>query len=221
MRLDDFYFPENAVNGITDADYAHISAYIGAAKSFARSTHQCVYVMDYYRHSVLYVSDNLTRRFACRPDTAASSHRDLILDLIPPEEQQMILTALRAGFRYFDRTPAYCRAEWTLSFDFHLVSGQKRFLLRHHLTPLALAPSGRVWLALCTISISAGRAAGNVVMRRTGSRTINEFCPDTERWQERAAPVIGELERDIRQKLSSQWSLKLSRIVFQLSEIVF
>ena len=45
----DFFIEANAVRGISDADYAQTGQLLSAVKAFARSTYQCVYVIDYFR----------------------------------------------------------------------------------------------------------------------------------------------------------------------------
>lgn len=59
-NIRDFFLESNSVYNVTDEDYGKINILISAAKAFARSTHQCVYVIDYYKQNFLYVSENLS-----------------------------------------------------------------------------------------------------------------------------------------------------------------
>lgn len=58
-NIGDFFLVSNSVYNITDEDYLKINILINAAKAFARSTHQCVYIIDYFKQNFLYVSENL------------------------------------------------------------------------------------------------------------------------------------------------------------------
>ena len=42
----DFFLHSNEVNHINKEDYAKIELLVNAAKAFARSTYQCVYIID-------------------------------------------------------------------------------------------------------------------------------------------------------------------------------
>ena len=46
---DDFFLHSNEVNYINREDYEKIELLVNAAKAFARSTYQCVYIIDYFR----------------------------------------------------------------------------------------------------------------------------------------------------------------------------
>ena len=58
-NIGDFFIVSNSVYNITDEDYQKINILVNAAKAFARSTHQCVYIIDYFKQNFLYVSENL------------------------------------------------------------------------------------------------------------------------------------------------------------------
>lgn len=44
----DFFLHSNEVNHIAKEDYGKIDLLVNAAKAFARSTYQCVYIIDYF-----------------------------------------------------------------------------------------------------------------------------------------------------------------------------
>lgn len=45
---DDFFLHSNEVNHINREDYDKIELLVNAAKAFARSTYQCVYIIDFF-----------------------------------------------------------------------------------------------------------------------------------------------------------------------------
>ena len=53
-KIGDYFIPSNAVNNITNEDYQKVDLLVNAAKAFARSTHQCVYIIDYFKKEFLY-----------------------------------------------------------------------------------------------------------------------------------------------------------------------
>ena len=53
-----FFLHSNKVEHISKEDYAKIELLVNAAKAFARSTYQCVYIIDYFHQDFIYTSDN-------------------------------------------------------------------------------------------------------------------------------------------------------------------
>ena len=51
---DDFFLHSNEVNHINREDYEKIELLVNAAKAFARSTYQCVYIIDYFHQDFIY-----------------------------------------------------------------------------------------------------------------------------------------------------------------------
>lgn len=47
---DDFFLHSNEVGHISKEDYDKIELLVNAAKAFARSIYQCVYIIDYFMH---------------------------------------------------------------------------------------------------------------------------------------------------------------------------
>ena len=56
---EDFFIPANSVYNISDEEYERMELLLNATRAFARATHQCVYVIDYFRKGFLYVSDDI------------------------------------------------------------------------------------------------------------------------------------------------------------------
>ena len=54
-----FFLHSNEVNHINKEDYNKIELLVNTAKAFARSTYQCVYIIDYFHQDFIYASDNL------------------------------------------------------------------------------------------------------------------------------------------------------------------
>ena len=54
-----FFLHSNEVNHISKEDYAKVEVLVNAVKAFARSTYQCVYIIDYFHQDFVYASNNL------------------------------------------------------------------------------------------------------------------------------------------------------------------
>ena len=64
----DFFLHSNEVNHISKEDYDKIELLVNATKAFARSTYQCVYIIDYFHQDFIYASDNLAYLCGLEPE---------------------------------------------------------------------------------------------------------------------------------------------------------
>ena len=67
-KKEHFFLYSNEVNHINREDYDKIELLVNAAKAFARSTYQCVYIIDYFHQDFIYASDNLAYLCGLEPE---------------------------------------------------------------------------------------------------------------------------------------------------------
>ena len=161
-QIDDFFMYENRVEGITDADYQRAQPYVEAAQAFAQTTYQSIYIIDYYRKNFLYVSDNPLFLCGHTADEVRQMGYGFYLSHVPEDEVPMLTELNRSGFRAFYDEPVENRRQCMMSYDFHITHGDRLLLVNHKITPLAMTTEGRVWLALCTVSLSPHKEAGHI-----------------------------------------------------------
>lgn len=197
MVTRDFFIISNAVHGITDADYKLADLLVNAAKAFARSTHQGVYIIDYFKMNFLYVSENLANWCGVPADKIREFGYQIYVDHVPEEEQKMLIEINRSGFNLFETIPVEERLDYTISYDFHFITGRKKQLINHNLTPMTLTKDGRIWLALCTVAMSSRSTPGHIVMRKSDSETYYEYSLDKHKWIVKNNVTLSGIERDV------------------------
>lgn len=202
-KIGDYFITSNAVNNITDEDYKNTRLLINAVKAFARCTHQCVYIIDYFRGNFLYASENFYYLCGISSEKVRDFGYKIFTDMVPEEDQDMLIELNRAGFSLFDTFPKNERMYYTISYDFHILHGKKAQLINHKLTPLVLTQDGRIWLSLCTISMSAINKPGNIIMRKEGNHQYYEYSLVKHEWTEKESITLSETERDVL-RLSAQ-----------------
>ena len=101
------------------------------------------------------------------------------------------------GFKLFNNLPVGERKEYTISYDFHILRGKRKRLVNHKLTPLILTKDGRIWLAICTISLASGNERGNVIMKKPGSGMFYQYSLYDHKWEEHKEIVLTENEREV------------------------
>ena len=161
-QIDEFFFDTNRVEGITEADYERAKPYVEAAQAFAQSTYQSIYIIDYFRKNFLYVSDNPLFLCGHTAEEVRQMGYGFYINNVPADEQPMLTELNRAGFRAFDDVPLANRQRCVMSYDFHILTSERPLLINHKITPLVLTADGRAWLALCTVSLSSHKEAGQI-----------------------------------------------------------
>ena len=86
---------------------------------------------------------------------------------------------------------------YNISFEFHIKRVKRKRLVNHKLTPLILTKDGRIWLAICTISLAATNVPGNVIMKKPGAGTFYEYCLYSHKWEEKREIVLSDTEREV------------------------
>ena len=200
---EDFFIPANSVYNISDEEYERMELLLNATRAFARATHQCVYVIDYFRKGFLYVSDDIEVLCGEPVEKVQEFGYDLYMKHVPEEEIQMLLEINREGFKMANAIEPEERKEYTISYDFHLINGKKKQLINHTLTPILMTRDGRIWLALCTIAPSTKSEPGNVVLKKQGENWCYAYSLTKHQWETKEAVALTETERDIL-RLSSQ-----------------
>ena len=70
-----------------------------------------------------------------------------------------------------------------MSYDFHILTSERPLLINHKITPLVLTADGRAWLALCTVSLSSHKEAGQIRFRILGQSGYRQYSLTAHRWQ--------------------------------------
>jgi len=172
FKKEDF-FTEYKVSAVSDEEYAKASSYIDHfMKAFANTTYKSLYLIDYYKKTFLYVSENPLFLCGLSPKEMKKLGFDFYLKYVPENEQRMLLEVNHAGFQFIKRIKPEKRCEHTISYDFHILPPQTgSLLINHKITPVLLTTKGDIWLALCTAQLSSESASGYVEMTcRTNSK---------------------------------------------------
>lgn len=206
----EFFIPSNEIRLSEELDYSRVDEYIRSAEAFSRSSYQSVYIIDYFRQNFLYVSPNPMFLCGLSSERVKELGYRFYLDFVPEDEQSMLLTLNKAGFAFYKDLPVDERKDWYISYDFHILNEEKKILINHKLTPLALTSDGRIWLALCVVSAATHTDAGHIEMHRVGSSGYFEYSTVSRRWIKKQMPSLTDGEKSV---------LTLSIQGFTMSEI--
>ena len=172
----------NCLRGITDADYERVQPCVETVKSFARTTYQSVYIIDFYKRNFLYVSDSPTLLCGQTAETMLKMGYDFFHTYVPEEEQPMLDNMNRSVYKVIYDVPVEYRRQCMLSFDFHLRYDNHQVLVNHKSTPIALTPDGDIWMALAIVSISSHKEAGHIEFLQFHSSDRFEYSLEPDTW---------------------------------------
>ncbi|MCI1741359.1 MAG: LuxR C-terminal-related transcriptional regulator [Prevotella sp.] len=196
-KTSDFFIASNSVETIGNEQYRSIDPLICAVKAFAHMSYQSIYVIDYYKQNFLYVSENPL--FLC--GLAAKKVQDMgyafYLKNVPEEELKMLVEINSSGFKFFNSIPNTRKSRSFITYDFHLINGNKKVLINHKLSPVMLTKNGRIWIALCIVSLSSHKSAGHIEFHITGSSTYWIYSEKSHQWKNNKGAILKEEEKEV------------------------
>lgn len=70
-------------------------------------------------------------------------------------------------------------------------------MINHKLTPIALSKDGKIWLAICIISLASGNKPGNVIIKKPGANIFYQYEFSSQKWKIRNELVLSDIEREV------------------------
>jgi len=198
IKINDFFSFSNAVSGISEEEYQKVNLFIDTLEAVSRITNNSFYIIDYFKKNFLYVSDNPLFLCGHTAEEVKSLGYMFYLNHVSEEEQVMLIEINRAGFEFFNKIPVEDRLQYTISYNFHLKNkNKKQTLINHKLTPIRITVDGRIWLAVCIVSLSSRDTVGRIEMRKKGEFLHWEYSKTKRCWKEEKGISINDKEKEI------------------------
>lgn len=188
----------NKLGAIAEEDNLQLNAYLEVVKSFARLTYESVYIIDYAKMAFEYVSENPLFLCGYSAEEVLQMGYDFYFKNVPEHDLELLHVINEAGFDFFERVPDDEKKLYSITYDFHLVNeNRKSTLINHKLTPLFLTKSGKMWKAMCIVSVSHHREAGNIIIQKQGSDELWRFDVVDKLWQKSLKPRLTDREIEV------------------------
>lgn len=190
---------KNKVEKISAADLQQ-QDYMEAIKAFARLTYESVYVIDYEKMAFEYVSENPLFLCGYLPSEVLDLGYEFYFKNVPEKDLTLLSLINEAGFDFFDKLPDEEKKHYSITYDFHLINREgKPTLINHKLTPLFLTGEGKMWKAMCIVSISQHQQAGNICIYKQGTHDLWALNIENKIWQKSEKPKLSKREIEILQ----------------------
>lgn len=214
--INSFFSFHNTVGDLTTKDMSQTTNYLEVIEAFTRTTYKSIYVIDYETKGFEYVSDNPL--FLCGNSAAEvqAMGYGFYFKYVPENDLELLLKINTIGFDFYEQIPLEERKDYSISYDFHLKNEEgKTILINQKLTPLFLTESGKVWKAICFVSLSTQQASGNIIItKKDGSKKI-AYDLKTDCWK-----TLEKIELSAREKEILQYSIR-GYAINEISEMIF
>ncbi len=214
--INSFFTLNNTIGNLTDKDTKQTENYLEAIEAFTRTTYKSIYVIDYETQGFDYVSDNPL--FLC--GNTASEVKEMGYDFyfkyVPKEDLELLLKINTIGFDFYEKIPLQDRKDYSISYDFHLKNKEgKTILINQKLTPMFLTESGKIWKAICFVSLSTQQNSGNITITKKNAtqRIVYDLTADC--WKS-----IKNIELSMREKEILQYSIR-GYTINEISEKIY
>ncbi len=211
-----FFTFQNSVQRLSDKDVAQTADYLAAIAAFARTTYQSVYVIDYEIKGFEYVSDNPLFLCGLSPAEVQEMGYDFYFKYVPEEDLKLLLKINTVGFDFYEQIPVEERKEYTIGYDFHLRTDEgKRILIHQKLTPLYLTERGKIWKAICIVSLATAQQSGNIVITKKDDSQRITYDLASDCWKK-----LPKIELSTREKEILQYAIR-GYAINEISEKIF
>ena len=196
-RVEDFFIASNSVENITEDEYKDVDVLIKAAEAISRATYQSVYIIDYFKQCFLYVSENPLFLCGHTAEEVKELGYNFYIKNVPEEEQKMLVEINRSGFKFFDTIQETDRHKCFMTYDFHIINNNRQILINHKLTPILLNKSGKIWIAMCVVSISSHKSPGHIQFNLHDDNKYWKFSLVSHKWKEEKRIVLKPEEKEV------------------------
>ncbi len=196
--IDNFFSLKNTVNNVSEDEQTQTSDYLEPIKAFARTTYNSIYVIDYQKKGFEYVSENPLFLCGHTGEEVKEMGYLFYFNYVLKQDLDLLLKINTVGFEFYDKIPAEERKFHTISYDFHLKNQEgKVILINQKLTPLFLTNDGKIWKAICIVSLSNEQKSGNIQIFKKGDNKIFKYDLGGDFWKSEEKIELSDREKEV------------------------
>ncbi len=197
-NINSFFSSKNTVNKLTEQETDQTYNYLEAVKALSRTTYNSIYVIDYEKKGFEYVSDNPLFLCGHTAEEVKDMGYEFYFKYVPEKDLELLLKINTIGFDFYEKIPLEERKAHTISYDFLLKNTEgKSILINQRLTPIFLNNEGKIWKALCIVSLSNKPNSGNITIYKNGSDKIFEYDLNGDYWKTQEKIKLSDREKEI------------------------
>ncbi|WP_130734730.1 response regulator transcription factor [Flavobacterium sp. J27] len=196
--IDNFFSLKNTVNSISEDEQVQTNDYLEPIKALARTTYNSIYVIDYQQKGFDYVSENPLFLCGHTGEEVKEMGYVFYFKYVLKQDLDLLLKINTVGFEFYDKIPVTERKFHTISYDFHLKNQEgKIILINQKLTPLFLTNDGKIWKAICIVSLSNEQNSGNIKIFKKGDNKIFTYDLEGDYWKSEEKIELSDREKEV------------------------
>ncbi|VXB79156.1 Helix-turn-helix transcriptional regulator [Flavobacterium sp. 9AF] len=196
--INNFFSLKNTVNGVSDDEILQTSDYLEPIRAFARTTYNSIYVIDYEKKGFDYVSENPLFLCGHTGEEVKEMGYLFYFKYVLKQDLDLLLKINAVGFEFYEKIPVEERKFHTISYDFHLKNKEgKIILINQKLTPLFLTNDGKIWKAICIVSLSNEQKSGNIKIFKKGDNKIFTYDLEGDFWKSEEKIELSDREKEV------------------------
>ncbi len=189
---------KNYVGKVTEEDKIQQKDYLPVIDAFSRLTYESIYVINYEEMTFEYVSENPLFLCGYSAQEVLNLGYAFYFQNVLENDLKLLNQVNEAGFDFFKNIPSHEKKQYSITYDFHLVNKDgRKVLVNHKLTPLFLTGDERMWKAMCIVSISHHKNAGNVCIYKEGDDQKWILNIEHNTWHKSVKPTLTKREIEI------------------------
>ncbi|MVO09563.1 helix-turn-helix transcriptional regulator [Flavobacterium sp. TP390] len=197
-EINNFFSLKNTVNSVSDEEVLQTNDYLEPIKAFARTTYNSIYVIDYQKKGFDYVSENPLFLCGHTGEEVQEMGYAFYFKYVLKQDLDLLLKINGIGFEFYEKIPVEERKFHTISYDFHLKNQEgKIILINQKLTPLFLTNDGKIWKAICIVSLSNEQRSGNIKIFKKGDNKIFKYDLEGDFWKSEEKIELSDREKEV------------------------
>ncbi len=197
-NIKDFFTIRNTVREVSSDDQQQTMNYLEPINAFARISYESIYVIDYEQQGFEYVSDNPLFLCGHTAEEVKELGYAFYFKNVKESDLDLLLKINNIGFEFYEQIPVESRKDYTISYDFHLKNSDGHTtLINQKLTPMFLTEQGKIWKAMCIVSLSNAHDAGNIKIYQKGSNKVLSYDLEMNLWREQEEIKLTKREKEI------------------------
>ncbi len=189
---------KNYVGKVPEEEKVQQRDYLAAVDAFSRLTYESIYVINYEEMTFEYVSENPLFLCGYSAEEVLKLGYAFYFQNVPENDLKLLTQINEAGFDFFKNVTGSEKKKYSITYDFHLLNKDgRKILVNHKLTPLFLTKDERMWKAMCIVSISHHKNAGNVCIYKEGDDQRWTLNIEHNIWHKSVKPILTKREIEI------------------------
>lgn len=117
---------------------------------------------------------------------------------VDEDDLNLLININEVGFDFYENLPIDERKNYTISYDFHIHAEKKKhILINHKLTPIFLNEEGKIWKAMCIVSLSPNDSSGNIIISKQNSDLLWKYNLNEKKWEKEIRIKLSDREAEI------------------------